>query len=165
MQTTYRAILTLFSASILAGGCALNDPHLLLPDGGLQDGGNGHQEDATAEGDDARAHDGSGPGNVSDGPFAEGGGPGTPDAAGTESGDGGCGLACDGGCFSIDDVSHCGACGNDCSALPHVVAGTTSCASSKCSFAPSACSPGWADCNGDPSDGCETDLTTAAHCG
>jgi hypothetical protein len=29
-----------------------------------------------------------------------------------------------------------------------------------------ACAAGWGDCNGDPSNGCETDLTTtAAHCG
>ena len=27
------------------------------------------------------------------------------------------------------------------------------------------CDPGWGDCNGDPSDGCETSLDSADHCG
>lgn len=70
---------------------------------------------------------------------------------------------CDGGCFAADDPAHCGSCDNDCSKLPHVT-GATSCQSGKCSLI-SACAPGWSDCNGSASDGCETDMTTATHCG
>jgi hypothetical protein len=49
---------------------------------------------------------------------------------------------------------HCGACGNACRA-------NQSCGGSRC-----VCNPGYDDCDGDPSNGCETDLrTTALHCG
>ena len=72
-------------------------------------------------------------------------------------------LECDGGCVA-NDVQHCGSCSNDCTNLPFV-SGTVSCSAGQCSFPPSSCSPGRGDCNGTASDGCETDLTQAAHCG
>jgi len=56
-------------------------------------------------------------------------------------------------------VGHCGTCGNSC---PDD-AGTALCVSGACQV--SSCSPGFGDCNGDPSDGCETDLGTLANCG
>ena len=57
------------------------------------------------------------------------------------------------------DVEHCGACGKACS----TVHGTPACHDSMCSI---ACAPGFADCNGDVSDGCETDLNaTNTSCG
>ena len=44
---------------------------------------------------------------------------------------------------------------------PHATA--WSCDAGACS--PAACESGWGDCNGDPSDGCESDLTSALTCG
>jgi hypothetical protein len=74
-------------------------------------------------------------------------------------------LTCDAGCVA-NDLHNCGACGHDCSSLAHVTPGATSCvASGMCSFAAAACVSGWADCNGDPNDGCETNLSQTTHCG
>lgn len=56
--------------------------------------------------------------------------------------------------------AHCGACGRRC-ALAHATAG---CAANTCTIA--VCDPGWADCDGNAANGCETDTTSApAHCG
>ncbi|MEZ4314845.1 MAG: LamG domain-containing protein, partial [Polyangiaceae bacterium] len=58
------------------------------------------------------------------------------------------------------DPESCGACGETC-ALPHAVAG---CAAAACTV--SACDEGWADCDGDPANGCEVNvLTSDANCG
>jgi hypothetical protein len=73
-------------------------------------------------------------------------------------------LECGGSCVP-SGVHDCGSCGHDCTNLVHV-SGATSCASGgACSFPASACAAGWADCNANPDDGCETDVTTPAHCG
>jgi hypothetical protein len=72
-------------------------------------------------------------------------------------------LVCDGGCVP-DDAHHCGSCGSDCTSLANV-SGPTSCTSGQCSFPVSSCAAGWADCNGNAADGCETDVTNPAHCG
>jgi hypothetical protein len=56
-------------------------------------------------------------------------------------------------------IAHCGGCNLPC-ANSH---GSTLCSAGAC--VPS-CGDGWGDCNGNPRDGCETDLTrTVAHCG
>jgi hypothetical protein len=72
---------------------------------------------------------------------------------------------CDGnaanGCETdlLADTGHCGACGATCSTAN----GTPSCAAGACTI---ACAPGFAYCDGDPSNGCEVDLNSdAAHCG
>jgi hypothetical protein len=71
---------------------------------------------------------------------------------------------CDGqspnGCEATlaDSVEHCGACGASCR-NPH---GATACVAGRC--AP-VCSPGFADCDGDPQNGCEQTLDGLAHCG
>jgi hypothetical protein len=58
------------------------------------------------------------------------------------------------------DVHNCGACGKECDAGN----GTAFCAQSKCGV--SDCAPGFGDCDGDPKNGCEADLTSdAMHCG
>jgi hypothetical protein len=58
------------------------------------------------------------------------------------------------------DPEHCGACGNACAAAN----ATPSCAEGTCVI--DACDPGFGDCDGVPSNGCETDTTSsAAHCG
>jgi hypothetical protein len=41
--------------------------------------------------------------------------------------------------------------------------GTPTCSDGGCAVA--ACNPGWGDCDGNPQNGCETDLTTSDHCG
>ena len=59
-----------------------------------------------------------------------------------------------------NDTRHCGACGNRCM-LPHA---TAACAGGLCTIG--MCEAGFADCNGDPADGCEVDLNTSvANCG
>ncbi len=86
-----------------------------------------------------------------------------------------CGIAgcnagfanCDGnaatGC-EIDtrtNMANCGGCGSVCGALAN---GTSVCAASQCRVA--SCNAGFADCNGAPNDGCETNVnTSASHCG
>jgi hypothetical protein len=54
-------------------------------------------------------------------------------------------------------LADCGACDNDCTALPHVDA--PSCTDSLCVF---GCDPGYGNCTAAP--GCETQLNTNTHC-
>ena len=61
---------------------------------------------------------------------------------------------------TLHDVAHCGACGTSCATRPHVSA---ACDAGRCAY---ACDTGFADCDGDASNGCEADLRTSlAHCG
>jgi hypothetical protein len=74
---------------------------------------------------------------------------------------GDCDEDADTGCESdlADDVANCGACGAACE-NEH---GRTRCIDGQCI---PTCSQGFADCNEDPNDGCETDLESSAnHCG
>lgn len=59
------------------------------------------------------------------------------------------------------DTTNCGACGYACAA--HAPANTTvaGCSSGSCQY---ACAAGFADCNGNSADGCETLLGTNANC-
>jgi hypothetical protein len=72
---------------------------------------------------------------------------------GVASDDGGCGE-------TTTDVNNCGWCGNAC-------AGSNvnwKCVASKCTM--DACLDGWKDCDGNPSNGCETDIADDANsCG
>jgi hypothetical protein len=84
-----------------------------------------------------------------------------------------CGLACNAGFGDCDDavatgcevdtrttVAHCGGCGRACS-LPNA---TPACAAGACTVA--ACTAGFGDCDGAPTNGCETDVrSSASHCG
>ncbi len=66
-------------------------------------------------------------------------------------------ACCDAQCTDTgSDVHNCGACGTSCAA-PHAAA---SCAGAKCQMG--ACDPSWGDCDGDPKDGCETNLLADA---
>ncbi|MDO9016936.1 MAG: hypothetical protein Q8S73_20275 [Deltaproteobacteria bacterium] len=78
-----------------------------------------------------------------------------------EAGFGDCDTDASNGCeAALDTAAHCGACETACVAAAH---STVTCAPAGCV---SACDVGWGDCNGAPSDGCETDLrTSATHCG
>ena len=69
---------------------------------------------------------------------------------------------CSSGCRDlVSDRFNCGACGNTCpNPRAHQVAGCSK------GFCKVECIPGFADCNGDPSDGCEVDLSVhPANCG
>jgi len=73
---------------------------------------------------------------------------------------------CDGiegnGCeiSTATDTQHCGACGHACT-FAHA---GSSCAAGACAMG--ACDAGWANCDGNPLNGCEVNLlTNAAHCG
>lgn len=74
---------------------------------------------------------------------------------------------CDGdpsnGCESrlLSDAANCGMCGVDCASRPNAVG--AACVAGNCSF---ACADGWGNCDIDPANGCETDLTdTPEACG
>ncbi len=58
------------------------------------------------------------------------------------------------------DVAHCGSCATPCAARAN---STARCAAASCVY---ECAAGYADCDGDATNGCETDTRTAlAHCG
>lgn len=69
---------------------------------------------------------------------------------------------CGTGCIDLqNDVAQCGSCGNVCD-VPGPNA-TRTCSKGICVY---GCAEGFADCNGDPSDGCETDVRAhPANCG
>ncbi|MDB4929530.1 MAG: Tryptophan synthase alpha chain [Myxococcaceae bacterium] len=74
-----------------------------------------------------------------------------------------CDLAPTNGCEvnAQTDVAHCGACGTVCPMGAHVAA--RSCVVGRCGI---SCDVGFADCDGNPANGCEVDLvTTATQCG
>lgn len=68
---------------------------------------------------------------------------------------------CAGGCVDLSSSpTSCGDCGTSCPTPPGA---WPVCVGGSCSF---VCQPGQGDCNADPSDGCEVDLSTdASHCG
>ena len=137
------------------------------PEGGMRgdaslDGDSASVGDVALDGDATVDGDATPP--IGEGGSTDEGGEG--DGANEASEAGPCGsngIACDGGCVS-NDVTHCGTCDNDCTNLPHV-SGAVTCSGAQCSLGPSSCAPGWGDCNANPADGCETDLTQPGHCG
>jgi len=95
---------------------------------------------------------------VSDPPEGTGGrgaGGGATDRIDCPAGTADCG---DGDCLPLDSEEHCGACDVECTAHN----GAAACVAGACQI---TCDPGFADCNGDPRDGCEVGLLTdAANC-
>ncbi len=64
----------------------------------------------------------------------------------------------------LTDPNHCGSCDLSCelsTSTPHA-SPTLACSDGHCE---AQCDSGWADCNGDYRDGCETSLTTLSDCG
>ncbi|MBN2196302.1 MAG: hypothetical protein JW751_26045 [Polyangiaceae bacterium] len=57
-----------------------------------------------------------------------------------------------------NDPANCGACGHQCNATH----GTATCTNGVCGI---VCSTGYADCDGDAANGCETSLTSVVSCG
>jgi hypothetical protein len=73
---------------------------------------------------------------------------------------------CDGntqnGCEAdLATAKSCGGCGNDCTALPHVL--SASCTGALCGNL--SCQPGYADCDGITANGCERAVNTLTDCG
>ncbi|MBL8603481.1 MAG: hypothetical protein JNK72_16270 [Myxococcales bacterium] len=70
-------------------------------------------------------------------------------------------TVCGAGCVdTATSLAHCGRCDNACQTRANT---TATCAAGACGF---TCNAGFGDCDGDASNGCETDLSTsAAHCG
>lgn len=73
-------------------------------------------------------------------------------------------IECDAYSVPANDLSNCGACGHDCLALPHV-SSDVQCVAGACVLTDGSCTPGWANCSGDPEDGCNIDITLAETCG
>lgn len=70
-------------------------------------------------------------------------------------------ISCDGACVDTQtSATHCGGCGRACLLDPH---GLLSCQAGVCVVVD--CGDGHRDCNGDPSDGCETLVRSDTHCG
>jgi hypothetical protein len=85
---------------------------------------------------------------------------GTCGVASCAAGYGDCDNNASDGCEApLNTNTNCGGCGVTCS-LTNAAA---TCASGSCQI--STCNTGYADCNGDPSDGCETALNTSSNCG
>ena len=69
-------------------------------------------------------------------------------------------TVCSGQCASLPtDPMNCGACGTVC---PPRMNAAPACAGSMCGF---VCNAGFRDCDGNPLNGCETNITTASNCG
>jgi hypothetical protein len=86
-------------------------------------------------------------------------------------GNGACTTACQAGFADCDGVASngcetdtssdpmdCGTCGHACPGPT----GQAACSNGTCGL---TCPPGFADCNDNPDDGCETDITTTSNCG
>ncbi len=67
-----------------------------------------------------------------------------------------CGRSC---VDTTTSLLHCGMCSNPCPARANA---TEVCAAGACDF---VCDSGWDDCDGDPNNGCETDLSQVTDCG
>jgi hypothetical protein len=73
-----------------------------------------------------------------------------------------CDGVCTNGCETDTrtSVSHCGVCGRPCV----LARATTACTAGQCTI--TRCDPGFGDCDANPANGCETELTeNASHCG
>ena len=67
-----------------------------------------------------------------------------------------CGAAC---VDTQNDPAHCGGCGNACP--ERTGARNPGCSGGACTL---VCDAGWADCDGDPANGCETNLGNPSNC-
>lgn len=82
---------------------------------------------------------------------------------GGSSGDGGAGDAQVPGSCQLGTVQHCGACDSPCDTEGAFQTGALECVGGLCVVG--RCELGFADCNGNVVDGCETDLSSVRNCG
>src|SRR5439155_23743754 len=69
-------------------------------------------------------------------------------------------ACCNGVCTALNTTSNCGACGHACAAPANA---TATCTNGACGY---ACLTGFADCDGQASNGCEVNLKTdSRNCG
>lgn len=74
-------------------------------------------------------------------------------------------TACGSGCVDLQsDPSHCGSCERNCTVLHGVSGSQARCVAGRCDLT-DACLEGTADCDRDPTNGCEASLSVAASCG
>lgn len=72
---------------------------------------------------------------------------------------------CASACVDLErDPANCGACGTRCDALPGVRGDQVRCEGGRCVLS-GACTADRADCDRDPSNGCEADLSASPNCG
>ena len=81
-----------------------------------------------------------------------------------EAGCGDASLFCQGLCFAPTDPRHCGTCANDCTVLPNVRSSAAMCDAGGTCAIHDACQTGYADCDNNPANGCETALGTSTNC-
>jgi hypothetical protein len=72
------------------------------------------------------------------------------------------GQGSDGCEANLASPGSCGSCSNTCPVPAHASAVCKDPSKGLCSY---TCNPGWGDCDGNPANGCETDLTTTTNCG
>jgi alpha-tubulin suppressor-like RCC1 family protein len=68
-------------------------------------------------------------------------------------------------CVDVAAIPNCGACGEACAGVINVEPSQRRCAPSRTCGYSGACSAGFADCDGNPINGCESDFESAASCG
>jgi hypothetical protein len=69
-------------------------------------------------------------------------------------------TCCGQSCFDLSvDENNCGSCNAGCQGIPNA---TVACINGQCVKA--SCNPNFADCNGDPNDGCETNTIVDGQC-
>ncbi len=72
-------------------------------------------------------------------------------------------MLCGGECVAVDLAERCGSCLNDCRSLPGTVPLAVACRAGRCDLT-GACARMRADCNMDPTDGCESDIESPDTC-
>ncbi|MBI5537357.1 MAG: hypothetical protein HY898_31835 [Deltaproteobacteria bacterium] len=153
-------------SSLLAISCGGSTDNLFTPGGESGAGGADGASEAAAGSGGSVTPDGSADGW--DGTVPEAGQDASPEVGqdgDASKPDASCGPTlklCNGACVAVNDPSYgcapdsCGPC-----TAPH---GTASCANEKCTI--SICESGWADCDGNPSNGCETStIDDLSNCG
>jgi hypothetical protein len=162
------------SVGLLSQSCGSRDEKKnILPPAGGEGGGAGDGGETTRAGSPAQNPGGQG-GAAANPPGGAGGAGGAGDAAGDAGAAGATGTSgdcpsgfdeCDGdlGERCEQDLNSVEACG-DCETTCTNAHGGTSCENLACKV--TSCDTGYDDCNGDPNDGCETNLVNNdAHCG
>lgn len=175
-STRNLGFVSIFALTSSLFACSGENASLAVPAGNSGSGGTGAQGGSAGSGGSSAngGEGGSSGAGANGGSSGTSGNAGTAGNAGTGGSNAGTGGAinceapnqdCDGdpsnGCEDLSsNPDHCGACDNACPAPPHTKA---TCSESTCGF---ECDDGYADCNLDPTDGCESNTNSdSLHCG